>query len=992
MPGSAQTNCRRVLEETGFASSPNLVQLAGLRGQSIDRAVRYASLIAQEGAPESVYEVGGMPVIYFKSLEAASPEALAKLHKLIWNRGDAPLAMVVTPTQVRLYNCYSRPVDDADDTPHLLDELRLTEGELRKLRRRYQREAFDTGSFWRTADPSINAAQRVDRQLLGDIGATAEALRGEGLSSDTAHALVGRAIFLAYLRDRQMLAVSCLQRACGASELEAVFSSARATRRLFRWMDRTFKADLFPLPRPAAQALQDRHTRLVGLFLQGFDMRAGQGRLWPYDFRTIPTALVSNIYEMFAQEADEKAAHAKGIHCTPPFLANIVLSRAMEGVNSRARVLDPACGSGVFLVEAFRHLAHLRASETGRWPSRRELSKMLTSQIYGLEISQEAARITAFSLYLALLELAEDGPVGRDRQLPRLLNRSVFSPVDAFDQEAPFNKAAPFARRQFDLIISNPPWTSWSEAKQPELGERYCQERDLPIADRQPYQAFLWRAEDFVREGGRIAMLVKAGLLFQRRRDAVRVRRRLLKDLTVETVLNLMDLRHAPLFHAVTAPAVAVFWRPKAPDDEATLTYVCPKWSHAARRTGRFVVDAQDVASLRTSDLVENEWLWKTAFWGTPADKALMDKVRGYPPLGDLVASRRWVSGIGFQQRGEARPGRGLVGCPCLDTKHATRYGLRVEGLPPVTRQAWHRKISRQLFAGAQIIVRRAAVAGRLCAAFTRKPVVFNKQFWGAVVSPADCDVGRYISAVLNSDLVAYLVFMSAASWGVERSELIVDDILSVPIPRWESLTEGCRRRVLDLEREARRAAENSHERCVHDAHRRLERVIFAAYGLTAEERQLVSDGLMASVDFFERRQGAEALKPVNEAWLVAYAEALLSVMNPYLQAIGAEVRAVIHYVPSAPLQVVQFTQARLGTSGSVVVVEEAPGIRDALQALSDELQTQVAKHLATRRNLRVYENGTLYVIKHAERRNWTRSAGRMDGDDIVREHLEALP
>ena len=73
-----------------------------------------------------------------------------------------------------------------------------------------------------------------------------------------------------------------------------------------------------------------------------------------------------------------------------------------------AKVLDPACGSGVFLVEAFRRLARLKAKRHGRALTRDELHELLGSQIFGMDIDRQAVYVTAFSLYLALLELDPD--------------------------------------------------------------------------------------------------------------------------------------------------------------------------------------------------------------------------------------------------------------------------------------------------------------------------------------------------------------------------------------------------------------------------------------------------------------------------------------------------------------------------------------------------------------------------------------------------------
>ena len=69
---------------------------------------------------------------------------------------------------------------------------------------------------------------------------------------------------------------------------------------------------------------------------------------------------------MFAHASNREAAETTSIHYTRFNLVELMLSLAMQGITHEARVLDPACGSGVFLVEAFRRLARLKGKAS--WP------------------------------------------------------------------------------------------------------------------------------------------------------------------------------------------------------------------------------------------------------------------------------------------------------------------------------------------------------------------------------------------------------------------------------------------------------------------------------------------------------------------------------------------------------------------------------------------------------------------------------------------------
>jgi len=96
--------------------------------------------------------------------------------------------------------------------------------------------------------------------------------------------------------------------------------------------------------------------------LNAADMKTGDLTLdfWAYDFRYIPVETISAIYEEFMKDADLTKKRHEGAYYTPRHLAETTLHVALEGRYTEVlswRVLDPACGSGIFLVAMFNLLA-----------------------------------------------------------------------------------------------------------------------------------------------------------------------------------------------------------------------------------------------------------------------------------------------------------------------------------------------------------------------------------------------------------------------------------------------------------------------------------------------------------------------------------------------------------------------------------------------------------------------------------------------------------
>lgn len=137
---------------------------------------------------------------------------------------------------------------------------------------------------------------------------------------------------------------------------------------LFKRLGSDFNGDLFSDDLDEeSQSILSRHLEILEMFLCGTDVITGQRAFWPYDFSMIPIETISAIYEHFLQAEDPEQKRRSGAFYTPRFLADVTLDIALDGTDTLLgkRFLDPACGSGIFLVGLFSRLAEdaYRASD-----------------------------------------------------------------------------------------------------------------------------------------------------------------------------------------------------------------------------------------------------------------------------------------------------------------------------------------------------------------------------------------------------------------------------------------------------------------------------------------------------------------------------------------------------------------------------------------------------------------------------------------------------
>lgn len=986
--------------------------------QHADRTLRYAALFREmethPALPDLIYEIPGTgqapgtPCIYVKAIEDPSPERIAALRTLLWNHGRIPTLWVVTLNSVRIYNAFARPraEDKRDIASHLLAELHCIAEQIRGIEE-FHRSKFDTGDFWRAgAGSSIDPRQRVDQALLRDLSDTEELLRSEGLPSSVAHALLGRTIFVKYLEDRGILSTSYFDI---HGEFKNLLQDRASTYSFFDRLHQSFNGDLFPLSQAEQQTVEDRHLDILHRFLSGHVMGGypyTQARLWPYSFKLIPIELVSSIYEMFAHAGDSLTAEALSIHYTRFGLVELVLSLSMRNMADTVRVFDPACGSGAFLVEAFRRLAWQRSRRLDRRLSREELQELLSTQIFGMDIDRDAIYVAAFSLYLALLEM-DPHPRQAPLRLPQLLASNLHV-QDFLNTEHQFNRTAPFVDG-FDLIVSNPPWTALSERTAPrdpddsmsgvKWGLVYTGRHKIP--DRKPDQAFMRRARDFASSDSIVALIVGSRLFHQTSPSGERWRRTFLENNVVRCVVNLSDLVNEDLLFgwrsSTRLPASVVIFSPSRPVPDTLVQYITPKWYPGVRSRDEILLTSADIQMLPQQLLHDKPILWKSAFRGTPRDFPLLCRLQELHTLDDVlkvVGVQPKVHrgrGVTFG-RGEQKDASHLRGIPFLmGDIRKRRYSLDASILPPFSRPTIAQRSNQVVLNLPALVMSRALLDYRPCVSLVERDaetkLVVSQSYYGISFPENLSWLAQRLNAVLNSDFSLYWAFMTSPALGVDRKLIEVSDWLGFPMPRtvhdqgspiWTDIQELEQR----LRQQTPLAQPVDREQ--------LNELVYGVYDLSDQDTLLIRDTVRFTIDPFLKRARLFGWEPPSSDQLRTYARRMCTQLNGIFRHADRELSAVVCRFPQgAPLSASYFTLR--GTDHSPLVTEIAYGdIEDVLAGMSEDLQAEVADNLYVHRDLRAYAGETFWIIKPAVGRLWSEAAALNDADTVVDEHMEA--
>jgi hypothetical protein len=138
------------------------------------------------------------------------------------------------------------------------------------------------------------------------------------------------------------------------------------------------------------------------------------------------------------------------------------------------------------------------------------------------------------------------------------------------------------------------------------------------------------------------------------------------------------------------------------------------------------------------------------------------------------------------------------------------------------------------------------------------------------------------------------------------------------------------------------------------------------------------------------RGEASGALARPSVSQLRGYAAHVIDVIAPYIEVPEGEgLSARFPDVGGAPLVVVEFSEGRVRNHEPKFQVVPDQSLDVILEKIADQLPHEIAEDVYTQRVLRIYAGKDLYVVKPAQCRYWSRSAGLNDGDAILAEHLE---
>ncbi len=304
------------------------------------------------------------------------------------------------------------------------------------------------------------------------------------------------------------------------------------------------------------------------------------------------------------------------------------------------KILDPACGSGIFLVLIYKRLIEKKINSLKRELRFNELKEILEQSIYGVEKETGACFVAEFSLILTMLHYLDPRDLeSLNFRFPALHNFRIFNAdffnINAKKAETNFWKKG----LQFDWIAGNPPWINL-KGDERKLKNKFIyswmekNKEDMPVGNYQTAEAFSWIATDLLKDNGITGLVMPVTSLVNS--TAKDYRKKFFSENEVLRVANFGNIK--TIFKSGLSPATIIYRKNSANKYNHNILHYGPfrinQLFKANKKPWTIIINENEIKEVSAYEAEKGETsFWKLALWGTYLDKRNIERIEYLFPL-----------------------------------------------------------------------------------------------------------------------------------------------------------------------------------------------------------------------------------------------------------------------------------------------------------------------------------------------------------------------
>jgi len=875
----------------------------------------------------------------YRSNGPATDDAFAKLHQQLWCWGGVPLVYRVTHGLVQLFRCAHRP--DFEKGGRIVCKPFKTLELTSKIAADpwWDADRLRNGTLW--DDPSVckqllSSEQAAQKTLINAVKELHQDLNSRNiLPKPLRRKLLILSVLIAYLEQRQVFEDGFFDRfKSGATTFFEVLADGPSLVNLLGHLEQRFNGHVFTLTDEDCTTLRSteqlvRFARLV----EAKQEPGGQLTLWQlYSFADLPVELISHIYQLFVEDA------AVAVY-TPHFVVRLMLGEVLswERLDRLEKndevILDPACGSGIFLVEAYKRLVlHWRFRNNWKPPNQTDLKRLLTKRLRGVDKEEGAVELSSFSLCLALCEALEPEEIRASVKLfPPLKEKTIHT--GCFFEAIERNTL----KERVGVVVGNPPFASKLSTDGAQRVYEQYQRQHGTLPDKQIAYLFLHESMKMLTPGGVLSMLQQYNFLYNQ--QSLGFRQRFIARWDVREILDFISVRGLFQKGGADTKVVVVVAEAQEPPPDRQILHATFRRSGRADAEQGFDIDYYDMHWLPRKLILDNDRVWRTDLLGGGRVLGFVDRLRRFRTLGQYASEQGWDYGEGFIEgsRGVSRPAAHIIGKKLLPSEAIGETGIDASAITTAPEKPIEGPRSEKRFTPPMLLVREHMDIFH--GLWATHYLTYKNQIVGFCGKARDTKCLAELDGFLDREanaLRAYVAATSVKLFTQHATTLSSVDIMQLPYPSADKLP------------------------------------------LSLHERILVADIISYYRDLIRLGESSTAMKNPGTPALHAFNDVFTSRIS------GVYTKNRLHALESHTWQGVVcqpyvFGKGKVDWAGA----DELEGKLDSL------LREKRGGGLNVTRIARLYDGACMYLLKPDRLRYWLRSVALRDADETLADLAE---
>jgi hypothetical protein len=890
---------------------------------------------------------------------------IVEIHKNVWSSTEVRLYLIITKSEIKFFNS-SKPVEQTKSgnlqvSP--FETLKIA-GEAIKKYKEYSAKKFDNGSFWEETKYDFGYCETAYEKLISQLKITRNKfLEVIKLEKAIASKLLVLGILVKYLEERVDIDENGNETRVFTADFfnqekfgyatdftETIRKGNQFTLNLFEYLSNHFNGKIFYLSDEYKEQIKGKNLSPLADFLSGV-LDKNQFVFWRlYSFNYLPIELISSIYEMFL-EAD----NSTGVAYTPSYLVSFMIDECMpiNHPKENFKILDPACGSGIFLVSAYKRIIDWwRVSnyeKTGNWiqPGKEnlnELKGLLKESIYGIDISHEAVDLAIFSLSLTLCDILSPKVIWENLRFDNLSDNVVGS--NFFDWY-PENTS-----KKFDLVIGNPPFIEYG-LREPKinsliLGLNFVEQ----VPNNQSALLFTILGMNLVKkEEGLLSFILPSGpLLYNNSQKPINFRKWLFSEYNIPQIVDFTYLSNSLFKNKGNEKNVAVsafFLENKAPDKNP-IYHITVKKLKTAKERQYFEIDHYDFHKISKMDALENPYVWKSNLLGGGRLIELIRKISLFPVLEDYLLEKErnnnWSFGVGFivGNRKNKDEEKIVFMRDNIPTSKFNESGFAKNDIVIQDKEEYiEARRNAEIYSPPLLLIKRSIGNKTIPVFFSDSYITYRDEIIGIHSPEVDKELLLKIKKrIYNNQLYRFYLITTSSRAGVTKSTFPVykKDIMNLPFPEDEKEIE-----------------------------------------LTKFDEILINDTLEYGLEFLGKETNVKVLETTTEKELNSFGKTFIEVLNSLFETESKKYyQKSIYQTESFICSVFEYGDENNIVSKSLKAENEIDN------HIAELVYNKMGTSYRINRVVKIYDGDLIYLIKPKELRYWLQSIGLRDADETI--------